>query len=290
MKNTRILNHYLKNEVIHEIVEFSKDKWIAVHCNKSGDDGKQLMFRYFPNTKKPLKINSEEDFKRLLMTMGEYEPRTFYASINIYGKIDRLEDVFDRDNIVRSTPTWDIDSLDDDHRKVIHMIREIVEVLDRFNISKSIIIKWSGRGAHIHIHPNAFSPELYSKIDPLDVAYSVTEYVLRKVIVIEGVKVENKIDLGRVFTTPLSIHRELDRVAVCIDLDKLEEFDLSWTEINNFRHSSSWRKYDVGEADELADKAFIEVGPYIYKARRKRVHKPLDKQIIDTFNRFKDLL
>ncbi len=150
--------------------------------------------------------------------------------------------------------------------------------------------KWSGRGAHIHIHPNAFSPELYSRIDPLDVAYSVTEYVLRKVTVIEGVKVENKIDLGRVFTTPLSIHRELDRVAVCIDLDKLEEFDLSWTEIDNFRHSSSWRRYEVGEADELADKAFTEVGPYIYKARRKRVHKPLDKQIIDTFNRFKDLL
>lgn len=279
----------MKEEVIREIVDFSLDRWIAVHCSKASYSQEKIMLRYFPKSRKPLKINSEEDFRRLLQLIEVYEPRTFYASINIYSRLDSVEDVLDRMNIVGSTPTWDIDSVDNNYGKVIVAARKVVEILDRLGVSRSLIIKWSGRGIHIHIHPRAFSSELYSRIHPLDIAYSITEYVSRKITGVEGVKIENKIDMGRVFTSPLSIHRDLDRVVVCIDLDELEEFDLSWTDMENFKHNTSWRKHVVGEGDDLAEKAFIEVGPYVYRGRRKRIHKPLDRQIMDTFNKFRDV-
>lgn len=286
---SRVMEHYLKDEVVREIVDFSVNKWVAIHCDKTTGNREKIMLRYFPKSRRPLRIDSEDDFRRLLNLVRIYRPRTFYASINVYAKIDSLEDVLDRMNILGSTPTWDIDSADDDYRKVVITARKIVDILEKQHISRSLIIKWSGRGMHIHIHPNAFSRELYSRIHPLDVAYSVTEYVLRRITVVEGVNIENKIDMGRVFTTPLSLHRELDRVAVCINVDELDDFDLSWTDVDNFKHDTSWRRYIVGEGDDLAEKAFVEIGPYIYKGGRKRIHKPLDKQIIDTFNRFKNV-
>ncbi|MEM1584218.1 MAG: hypothetical protein QXF28_05970 [Nitrososphaerota archaeon] len=286
---SRILEHYVKEEVVREIVDFSVNKWVAIHCSTTTDNQEKIMLRYFPRSRRPLRIDSEDDFRRLFNLVGVYRPRTFYASINVYARIDSLEYALDRMNIIGSTPTWDIDSTDNDYRKVVAAAREILDILEKLHISRSLIIKWSGRGMHIHVHPNAFSPELYSRIHPVDVAYSVTEYVLRRITPVEGVNIENKIDMGRVFTTPLSLHRELDRVAVCINVDELEDFDLSWTDIGNFKHDKSWRRHITGEGDDLAEKAFVEIGPYIYKGGRRRIHKPLDKQIMETFNRFKNV-
>ncbi|MEN2974244.1 MAG: hypothetical protein ABDH32_01545 [Candidatus Caldarchaeales archaeon] len=290
MSEDLIFKHYMKEEVLSEISSFSSGRWIGVHCSKFDKNGVQLMFRYFPGTGKPLKIVSKEDLRKLLKILERFSPRTFYASINIYENLESEEDVHDRENIVASTPTWDIDPLKNDYRQVVKAVEELISILDRFGISKSLIVKWSGRGAHLHIHPNAFSPELYRKIHPLDIAYSTTEYILNMMSGYSYVKIENRIDLGRVFTAPLSIHRRLDRVVVCINPDEIREFDLSWTEIDKFRHYSSWGEYSVGEGDELGERAFKEVGPYTYVGRKKRIHKPLDRQILETFDRFKDVV
>ncbi|MCS7126124.1 MAG: hypothetical protein NZ929_04355 [Aigarchaeota archaeon] len=290
MSEDIIIKHYMKDEVLREIVDFSIGKWIAVHCAKTDESGEQLMFRYYPKTGKPLKISSPEDVKNLLIIFERFSPRTFYASINVYKRLEVKEDILDRINIVASTPTWDIDPLKEDYNIVIRSVEELVSKLDSLGVSRSVIVKWSGRGAHVHIHPNAFSPKIYRKIHPLDVAYSVTEYVLRKMSNYDNVKIENKIDLGRVFTIPLSIHRRLNRVSVCINVNEIWGFDLSWTDINSFRHDSSWRDHIVGEGDDLAERAFREIGPYLYKGRKKRVSKPLDKQILETLEKFKDVV
>ncbi|MEM1676918.1 MAG: hypothetical protein QW095_03670 [Nitrososphaerota archaeon] len=288
MELEEIFKHYSREDVVEEIVEYSKGKWVSVHV-MSEEDERQLMFRYHPKNRKPLKIDSREDFEEIIKVLRDYGPRSFYASINIYRKIEFRDDVLDRMNIIGSTPTWDIDPSTGDFEKIVEVAEEIISILEKNNISKSLIVKWSGRGMHIHIHPNAFSLEIYRRIDPLDIAYSVTEYVIRRMKIVSDVKIENRIDLSRVFTCPLSLHRKLDRVVVCINPDKLRTFDLSWTDPKNFKHDKSWRNCEIGEGDELAEKAFTNIGPYIYKIRRKKIHKPLDKQILETLDKFKDI-
>lgn len=94
---------------------------------------------------------------------------------------------------------------------------------------KSVSVFWSGRGAHVRIHHEAFSPDVRMRIHPLDVAFAVVEYILRKVKLkivsmskeCERLKVENRIDPQRLLTCPLSLHRELDLVYICISIDKL---------------------------------------------------------------------
>ena len=77
-------------------------------------------------------------------------------------------------------------------------------------------------------------------------------------------------DPQRVFTCPLSLHRDLDAVCVCIPLNELRSFHPSWTNPSSYRHSSEWRRYEEGEVDELAARAHEVVGGYPFKARRRR--------------------
>ena len=93
---------------------------------------------------------------------------------------------------------------------------------------KSVFFRWSGRGAHIQVNANAFSEEIRRRIDPLDIAYSITEYVINRLKPEDGVKVENKIYIQRVFTVPLSLHRIVDRIAICLKPDKIEDFHPEW--------------------------------------------------------------
>ncbi|MEM4637231.1 MAG: hypothetical protein QXE44_07085, partial [Nitrososphaerota archaeon] len=126
-----------------EIVEYSKGKWVSVHV-MSEEDERQLMFRYHPKNRKPLKIDSREDFEEIIKVLRDYGPRSFYASINIYRKIEFRDDVLDRMNIIGSTPTWDIDPSTGDFEKIVEVAEEIISILEKNNISKSLIVKWSG--------------------------------------------------------------------------------------------------------------------------------------------------
>jgi len=56
------------------------------------------MIRY-DKLRRPLKINSENDFQRLFENYAEFRPRAFYATAHVYNKIDLVEDVMDRSNI-----------------------------------------------------------------------------------------------------------------------------------------------------------------------------------------------
>lgn len=287
MTRELIYRHYGSEDVRREIVEYSRNRWVAVHCEAKGDDGLQIMLRYHPITRKPLTLSSPSDIQLILESARKLRPRTFYASAHTYRKLDSREDLLDLSNMVSSTPTWDIDSRDGDWRKVVRKAEEIVGVLEKEGVSESVYVKWSGRGAHVQINPRAFSREVMEKIGPLNLSYSVTQYVIDRLRPLEGVEVENKIDIQRVFTCPLSIHRTLNRVAVCFRPDRLHDFHISWTDALDYRHDpSSWRRCRESEGDELAEKAFLSVGPYPYPVRRRRrKHKPLDKEIMETFRR-----
>jgi hypothetical protein len=282
----RIREHYMKPEVRREITEYCIKRWVAVHCEKSRG-GTRPMIRYWSQGR-PLVIRCEDDVVEVLERFSSIMPRAFYATAHIYRRLASADNLASRENIVRSSPTWDIDSRDGDWRKVVRKATEILEALEKHCVVKSVFFKWSGRGAHVHMHPGAFSADLLRKIDPLDVAYSVTQYIACKIEPEDGVVVENKIDIQRVFTAPLSLHRSVDKVAVCIPPDELESFHVEWASPSGYKHFPyAWRRYEEGEGDELADRAYAAVGPYFAgRARMRRKHKPLDQEILEAFRRF----
>ncbi|MEM3647813.1 MAG: hypothetical protein QW506_01450 [Thermoproteota archaeon] len=282
------LHHYGKPEVNREIAEYCKNRWIAIHCEAVGENGMRIMIRY--DGRKPLTVGSESEFTELINRYMRYRPRAFYATANIYSKLKTKEDLLDRSNIVYSSPVWDIDSKDGDWRKVVGKAREIVSLLDRLGVAKSVFIKWSGRGAHVHVNPFCFSTHIRRRIEPIDIAYSITSFVANRLQSTEGLVVESRIDIQRVFTTPLSLHRILNRVAVCFPPEKLEEFDISWTDPENYVHfPESWRRFSEGEGDELAKTAFDSIGPYVAGRHRSRKHKRLDDEILETIEKLRSI-
>ena len=284
----QVRRHYQRPEVKREISEYCKGRWVAVHCEEKTSKDLQLMIRYWRHGSNPLTISCEDDLDKIMERFSRLRPRSFYATPHIYSRISSIQDIMDRENIVASSPTWDIDSKDGDWRKVIEKAVEIIGVLERNGVVKSVFFRWSGRGAHIQVNANAFSDEIRRRIDPLDIAYSITEYVINRLKPEDGVKVENKIDIQRVFTAPLSLHRIVDRVAVCLKPDKIEDFHPEWANPESYKHDpSSWRRFEVGEGDELAGKAYASIGPYIVGRRRRRKHKPLDQEILETFRKLR---
>jgi len=270
MEYIDIIRYYSKPIVTEEIAKFCKSRWVALHTQHKT----QQFIRYFNKEKKPLKINKPEDIRYLLFRFQGFKPRTFYGSVNLYRNLANQLELDNPENIFRSTPTWDIDGSLEHWRGITRIARIILDELDKHGVSKSVYLKWSGRGIHIHIHEGAFSEDVLSKHHPLDLAYAVVDYILRKVEekvreVIKStppgdrpLKVENEMDLKRVFTTPLSLHKQLDMAAVCLKPDDLENFDLSWADPSNFRHNTDWDKYIDGETDDLALRAISEVGGY----------------------------
>ena len=283
-----VKRHYSKTEVRREIAEYCRGRWVAIHCGKRNSRGLQLMIRYRKSGRKPLTIHCEADLTRILEEYLELRPRSFYATAHIYRRLESASDVMDRENILMSAPTWDIDSKDGDWGKVVRKAIEIIEVLERCGVVKSVFFKWSGRGAHVHVNPRAFSPEILGRMDPLDIAYSITQYVANRIKSEEGVAVENKIDIQRVFTAPLSLHRSVNRVAICVKPEKLEDFHISWTDSESYKHSpDSWRTFKEGEGDEIAERAYEAIGPYVVgSSRRRRKHEPLDQEILKTLRKF----
>ncbi|MEM2448355.1 MAG: hypothetical protein QXT14_05345 [Candidatus Bathyarchaeia archaeon] len=277
--------HYAKPEVISEILEFSKNRWVAVYYT----DGS---FHRYTTYGSPLTLRSSEDLEKIRVSKGKHL-RTIYASAKVYRKISIKEDLYDDENIMACTPSWDVDNTLSEWRTTVKAAEIILDFLRDMNVRESLYVKWSGEGCHIHIHEKSLSREMLSKFNPFDVAYAVVEYVILKTSPSlleltnrsQNLKVENLMDPQRVFTCPLSLHRVLDVVCVCIAPSDLRKFEPSWIDPTSFKHYSAWKSFKEGELDQLAEKALTVVGPYPAKKRRVRKHPPLDKQILDTFRR-----
>jgi len=260
-----IAGHYSREDVVREIVDFARGRWLALEGYTP--TGERLFLRHLRG--KPIDVRSEADFKGLLRALGGLNLRSIYATVNIYVKTEVREDVERPDNILFSTPSWDIDASLDDWRAAIEAAELIVDFLERHGVSKSVYLKWSGEGVHVHVNEKAFSRDALAEMNPFSAAYVVVEYTLRMLkddiaeLVREHpvLKVENVMDLKRVFTVPLSIHRRVDKVAVCFKPDSLGEFDLTWADMAGFKHDARWREYEEGEADQLLAEALKEVKP-----------------------------
>ncbi|MEM4281046.1 MAG: hypothetical protein QW470_02270 [Candidatus Caldarchaeum sp.] len=268
MDDALLFKHYSSKEVLEEILRFSTGRWVAVFSQ----DG---MHRYHVKKRRHLRIDTPSDVMEIVR---ELKPRSFYATIHKY---------LWRDSgpvkIISSMASWDVDLLPSS--SWVHAIEaacEIISVLDRLGICKSTIVKWSGEGVHVHVNDKAFGRELLAKIPPLDAAYVLTEYVLSRIRKKQHVLIENKVDPARVFTAPLSLHRRLDRVCVCIDPGKLDSFNIEHTFLSCYKHFKDWNRYEIGEADEAVEKAFQAVGPY--RIWRKKKRKPSLEDIVRRFH------
>ena len=287
MKINEIRNHYSKGLVKKEISDYSKNRWVAIYglSRRSG-----VFLRYWRNSKQPLTFSSIAEFDKAMKQFGWIFPRTFYATANLFRDLSDRSKLDDKSNIIASTPVWDIDGALNFWRKVLEVARIIVDELDKEGISKSVYLIWSGRGIHVHVHERSISEELRRKYNPLDLSYSIVEYILRKcrekIIEIakeakdpeRPLKVENEMDIKRVFTTPLSLHKSVDYVAIVFKPNEIDDFDLDWANPNKFRHNRNWRSYEEGEADELALKAIKEIGGYFNRVGEIRTVVGLQKE------------
>ncbi len=276
------LEHYSRSDVQKEISDFCKGRWASMHyVDASGE----LVFRRYIQ-RKPIRIMQPESLVRFMQLKGCCL-RSVYATANCYGTITSVEDVYDLSNIRYCTPTWDVDGVLSNWNETVAVAKEIVSFLNSWGVEKSLYIKWSGNGCHVHIHEEALSEALLKKRHPLDLAYAVVEYVnstlsqkFRELSPSGKTAVENKMDITRVFTSPLSLNRKLDVVCVCMKPYQLSDFSVEWISPSGFRHDTSWREFLEGEADELAEAAYKKVGGYpASPRRRRRKSMPLDKHI-----------
>lgn len=284
MENTTyydVVKYYQNQIVREEISAFCRSRWVAIHCEKKTPQGVFYLVRYKGWKRKvPLVILEEADVTKLLSLFSKLSPRTFYGTINQYKKLENQEDMDDEDNIERTTPIWDIDNTIDEWETTIKVTKLIVEFLKDNGIKKSIFVKWSGDGAHVHLNSSAFSDAVYRRIGSLNVAFATVQFVIKSLTkelrdLVESAKskylaVENKIDTKRIFTAPLSLHRSLFRSCVCVLPEDLERFNISWTNPHSFRHDGNWDKSTLGEADSLAELAFSKIGPCPYTGRLHR--------------------
>jgi len=281
-----VLEYYQSPKVREEIAAFCRERWIAIHCEKKTPQGLPYLVRYkgWREHKTPLTIQGEADVTKLITIFRKLSPRTFYGTINEFRKLENPEDMDDEDNIERSSPIWDIDNVIDDWRTTIKVAKLIVEFLQDNGIKKSVFVKWSGNGAHVHLNPSAISDESFKRIGPLNTAFATVQFAIvslrpkfHELVQSTGsrdLSVENKIDPKRVFTAPLSLHRSLFRACVCVLPQELKDFDLSWTDPVSFKHNTNWSKPMSGEADNLAELAFGKIGPCAYTGRLYRRKTP----------------
>jgi len=260
-----VLDYYSNPKVVEALFNYGKSRWIAIE----GGLKKRVFIRYNRNGE-PLNFKDASDISGMLEGFWFVKPRSFYGSVNKYCKLLKIEDLEDASNIVFSTPTWDVDNDVEKWRETLRVCRLIVDELEKESVIKSVYLKWSGRGCHIHVSEEAFSKDLLKKHHPLDIAFAVVEYIIRRVkpkftTFGTNAKIENKIDLKRVFTLPLSLHRMLNYSCVCFEPDEIESFDLSWVDPKSFKHEPVYKDFETGEADELAEKALSTVGGYFKK-------------------------
>lgn len=270
-----VVQHYSDARVVSEIAEFLSGRWVAVHCERKLKDGRPLLVRYHAG--KPLTVSNPAGFSALFRRLSYLRPRAFYGTANIYKRLETREDALNySENVLMRTLTWDIDSTPENWKATVEAARLIVDELEREGVSKSVWLKWSGRGMHVHVHERALTEEFLREKGVLDTTWSAVQLILERVkekinsINLRygsKIKVENLMDPQRVFTSPLSLHRQLDVVCVALKPGDLDSFDPSWTKPAQFRSSPDWRKYEEGEAIPLAEKALKEIGGYLRKTK-----------------------
>jgi hypothetical protein len=259
-------HHYSREVVKREVADYCRGRWVAL---EGGALGSRVFLRYSRDGR-PLRIDGPQDVEGLIKQFKGVRPRAVYGSVNVYSRLASRLDLEVRENIAYASPVWDIDGELERWRDVVEVAKIIVDELERLGIAKSVFVKWSGEGAHVHVHERCFSSDVLSKHNPLDVAYSLVDYVLERckdkildVASRSGVlKVENEIDLKRVFTAPLSLHRRRDLCCVCLKPEALDSFEVGWASPEGFKHDERWREYVEGEGDEAALKAIEAVGGY----------------------------
>jgi hypothetical protein len=258
--------HYSREVVKREVADYCRGRWVAL---EGGALGSRVFLRYSRDGR-PLTIDGPQDVEGLIKQFKGVRPRAVYGSVNVYSRLASRLDLEVRENIAYASPVWDIDGELERWRDVVEVAKIIVDELERLGIAKSVFVKWSGEGAHVHVHERCFSSDVLSKHNPLDVAYSLVDYVLERckdkildVASRSGVlKVENEIDPKRVFTAPLSLHRRRDLCCVCLKPEALDSFEVGWASPEGFKHDERWREYVEGEGDEAALKAIEAVGGY----------------------------
>ena len=290
--------HYKNPQVQNEIYRFTRNRWAAL---EGAVGGARVFIRYHED--RPLTISSPVEVEKLVNKYSRLGARTFYATIHTYRSLASSGDPDDLGNIASTTVFLDIDSSLEKWELTISAAEEIVSFLEKNGVDKSVYVLWSGEGAHVRIHEGAFSRELLSRYHPLDIAFAVAEFVVNSLKdKLESLsekaggelRVENLIDIKRVFTAPLSLHRRRDVIAVCLKPNDLASFDLSWLSTDNFRHNPAWSNYEEGEADELALKAFTTINKaktsmLLAKATRigaSAERKPKTKRLAVTIGRF----
>ncbi len=287
--------HYSKREVLEEIARFAKGRWVGVHCIERDSKGDRVMVRYLD--KRPIAIDSPHDLLLLVQKLGKRGLRSVYATAAVYSKLSSTDDVKSLSNMILYTPTWDIDNDFKNWRSTVKACVEIIEALKEEGVEKSIFVKWSGDGAHVHLHERSISGRALRGRTPLDVAYAIVEHVKTKVepriqeIAMAdecSVRVENKIDRQRMFTCPLSLHRDHNRVCVCMRPSQVHHFDPSWVDPRSYVHDKSWASYEEGEADGLAEKAIDVVGGFPLRRARRRKYPRLDEAITKWLNIISD--
>jgi hypothetical protein len=278
-----VISHYSREEVKKEIYEFLKGRWAAIE----GEDKRWIRWK----DDRPLVINDSSDVLKIIKENAFIKPRSFYGTIEVFGRLEEKADVESKYdfNVLRATPFLDIDVIDESliDRAWIYVVK-IAKIIVNYlckeeNVCKSVYVLWTGAGAHVRINDNALSSEVLKEDHPINIAFAISEYILRrtggdilKIVKESGgiVKVENIVSQKRVFTAPLSLHRRLDRVAVTIKPEDLDLFTLSWTEIDFYRHDpEAWRRFERGEADDLAKKAL--------KAVRGETKRTVIEEVVD---------
>ena len=259
------VKHYLRGEVVAEMAEWLRGRWVAIAGKRAGE---QVFIRH-SGPGRPLRVRGPDELRRIVLRY-KGSLRTIYGSVNIYARLETDRDLEDPGNIVATTPSWDIDTVLEKWSYALEAARVIIEALEAHGVRRSVYLLWSGEGVHIHINENAFSEDLRRRIHPFNAAYAVVEYILletrHRIIELSkksgGVlKAENIMDVKRVFTAPLSLHREHDLVAVVFPPEKLDEFTLDWARPETMKHYPyAWRRYEVGEADALAEEAVRKLG------------------------------
>ncbi len=261
-----MLRHYSDRRVLEEISYFARGRWLALESKPV--KGRRHFIRWLPG-RVPLKAGDPLELRGLLHRLRGHRPRTVYASITVYKRLASPRDLEDPENIVAATPFWDVDASLEEWKKALEAARLIACYLEDWGVRRSLYLVWSGEGVHVRIHEKAFR-EALEKAHPVDIAFAVVEYVLRKLkdrlqgLMVRSsvLKVENLVDYKRVFTAPLSLHRERDIVAVPFKLDDIDEFNpLEWGKPGDYRYNPAWRDYVEGEADTLALEALKHIPP-----------------------------
>lgn len=258
--------YYLSDVVRGEIADYCRGRWIAL---EGGALSSRVFLRYWRDGK-PLSVNTPQDVLNMLKHFGGINPRSIYGSINIYKDLSNRSILENPANIAYVSPIWDIDGELNEWKGVINVARIIIDELECLGITKSVFVKWSGEGAHVHVHEKCFSSEILSKYNPLDIAYSLVDLVLErcreKILDVisryNSIKVENEVDLKRVFTAPLSLHRRRNLCCVCFKPNEIDSFEIEWANPECFKHNNEWRIYVEGEGDEAASEAIKMVGGY----------------------------